>query len=238
LDPVSPALPRPFPSPLSASIAAAAFAVALALLGLLVVLALVSIRLERSSRRRRLASLAEVAQQARPNLIVVLGCPPRTRQGQPSRYLQGRVSAAAAAFHHLGGVPILCSGRPAPAEGDATRSEAGLGVDLAHADDEVAALRRGLEAARIPSASILEDRGAARTIDTIDHLSRHHASDRILIVTQPFHLPRALYLARVRGLEAWGFTAPGPIPGWRGELREGLGRLRAHFDVAFGRSGR
>ncbi len=209
--------------------------------------AFASILLERISRRRRLVSLAEIARRANPTLIVALGCPPRTRRGRPSRYLIGRASAAAAAFHYLREdlrkdlredrredpgegpreelreVPILCSGRiTAPRLGE------NGGPDGA---DEAEALAVLLEAARVPRASILFDRSAARTIDTVDHLAEHHHSARILIVTQAFHLPRALFLARARGLEAWGLAAPGPTPGWRGQLREGLGRMRAVWDV-------
>ncbi len=189
--------------------------------------AFASILLERISRRRRLVSLAEIARRANPTLIVALGCPPRTRRGRPSRYLIGRASAAAAAFHHLREelreVPILCSGRiTAPRLGE------NGGPD---GTDEAEALAVLLEAARVPRASILFDRSAARTIDTVDHLAEHHHSACILIVTQAFHLPRALFLARARGLEAWGLAAPGPTPGWRGQLREGLGRMRAVWDV-------
>ena len=199
-----------------------------------------SIVLERISRRRRLVSLAEIAGRADPTLIVVLGCPPRTRSGRPSRYLIGRASAAAAAFHslredrredlgegpraNLREVPVLCSGRiTAPSLGNNG------------GPDEAEALAVLLEAARVPRASILFDRSAARTIDTVDHLAEHHRAARILIVTQAFHLPRALFLARARGLAAWGLAAPGPTPGWRGQLREGLGRMRAVWDVGIRR---
>ena len=202
-----------------------------------------SIVLERISRRRRLVSLAEIARRANPTLIVALGCPPRTRRGRPSRYLIGRASAAAAAFHslredrredlgevpraNLREVPILCSGRiAAPSLGETGGPDG---------TDEAEALAVLLEAARVPRASILFDRSAARTIDTVDHLAEHHRAVRILIVTQAFHLPRALFLARARGLEAWGLAAPGPTPGWRGQLREGLGRMRAVWDVGIRR---
>ncbi len=178
----------------------------------------VSIVLERISRRRRLGSLAELAQRANPTLIVALGCPPRTPSGRPNRHLIGRATAAAAAFHHLREVPVLCSGRaPGPGESEGA--------------DEAEALATLLETARVPRTSILFDRRAARTIDTIEHLAEHHRDDRILIVTQAFHLPRALFLARMQGLEAFGLAAPGPTPGWRGELREGLARMRAIWDV-------
>lgn len=184
----------------------------------------ISVALEWASRRRRLDSLAALG---RPDLIVALGCPPRARDGRPSGFLLGRARATAAAYHALGNVPILCSGRVTPATAAASDPS-----------DETEALAELLLAANVPRESLLFDRDAARTIDTIDHLARGYADKRIVLVSQPFHLARILFLARARGLEAWGLAAPGPSPGWRGRLREGLGRLRAVWDVSVARRGR
>lgn len=218
----------------------AAAAVSLLAALFLLAAAFASIVLERSTRRRRLVSLAEIGRRADPALIVALGCPTRTRSGRASRYLIGRASAAAAAFHHLredgrtGGreVFVLCSGRIGPPGPGTIESGAGEG------SDEAEAMASLLESARVPRAAILLDRRATRTIDTIDHLAEHHGAARILIVTQAFHLPRALFLARAQGLEAWGLAAPGPTPGWRGQLREALGRMRAVYDVGIRRTRR
>jgi len=185
---------------------------------------MISFTLERRARRRSIRSLAELG---RADLIVALGCPPKTRNGRPSPYLVGRARATAAAYHTLGNVPILCSGRVVPANSAHSGSS-----------DEAEALAELLIAAGVPRESMLLDRDAARTIDTIDHLARGYAGKRIVLVSQPFHLPRILFLARARGLDAWGLAAPGPTPGWRGRLREGLGRLRAVWDVAVARRGR
>ena len=173
---------------------------------------------------RLLASLDALCEIEPPDLIVALGCPPRTRSGRPSLYLAGRARAAAAAHHALGGCPILCTGRVRRAN------------EAPHEDhDEVAALVALLRAARVPEAALLRDPEARRTIDSIDHLAREHAGRRLLLVSQAFHLPRVLYLARSRALDAWGLVAPGPEPGWRGRLRERLGHLRAVWDVAIAR---
>ncbi len=159
-----------------------------------------------------------------PDLIVALGCPPRTRSGRPSRFLVGRALASAAAYHALGGKPILCSGRGRAAD-----------AALAEGGDEVEALAALLVAARVPRESLLFDREALRTIDSIDHLARRFADRRVLLVSQAFHLPRVLYLARARGLDACGLVASGPALGWRGRQREAFGRLRAIWDVGIAR---
>jgi len=215
---------------------AAALAAALILASLvavafgLVASAVVSAAFARAARGRRIDSLAELRERARDAigaggrvLIVVPGCPPRTRSGRPSAYLAGRARAAAAAFHQLEGAPLLCSGRV---------HAMGGGANVDH--DETEALAALLKAAAVPRAAIAFDRRARRTIDTIDHLARHHGEVRIVLVTQPFHMARTLFLARARGLDAWGLPAPGPDPGPRNRLREGLGGLRAVLDVGFG----
>lgn len=176
---------------------------------------------------RVLSSLDSLATDVRPDLVVALGCPPRSRNGRPSGYLIGRVRAVAAAYHALGGVPILCSGRGEDMLGSARSQRA-----ESEGRDEVEALAALLVAANVPREALLFDRRAQRTIDTIDHLADRHPGARIVLVSQPFHLPRVLYLARSRRLDAWGLPAPGPTPGPRGQLREGLGRLRAVWDVA------
>jgi SanA protein len=192
----------------------------------------------RGARQRWIESPSQLPARLQPTLIVVLGCPPRTRDGRPSLYLAGRAEAAAAAFHALagvagaaqGGVRVLVSGRVRPpwpvAEHEAPEH------------DETAVLSRLLRASNVPGAALEIDREALRTLDSIDHLAVHYPRERILLVSQAFHLPRVLFLARARGLEAWGLPAPGPRPGPRNRLREVLGQLRALFDVAWAPPGR
>jgi SanA protein len=150
--------------------------------------------------------------------IVVLGCPPRQRSGRSNRYFIGRVASTAAAYHHTPGRRILCSG-------------------CIHDDgiDEAAALADALETATIPRRAIELDRSSGRTIDSIDYVAERHAKGPILLVTQPFHMSRALYLARSRGLDAWGLIASGPAPGPRIRMREAMAELRAVLDVRLSR---
>ena len=167
--------------------------------------------LDRSADARILRSLREAPERAR---IVVLGCTPELRSGAANRYFVARAASAAAAYHHETGRRILCSGR--------------VGRD---GQDEASALASILESAGVPRSAIDLDCHAERTIDSIDFLARRHAEEPILLVTQAFHMPRALFLARRRGLEAWGLLAKGPAPSLRGRLRERLARTRALVEV-------
>lgn len=192
----------------------------------------------RAGRRRLLDSPLALPAAERPTLIVALGCPPRTRDGRPSLYLAGRAEAAAAAFQVLDaarddprrGVRVVVSGRVRPPWPIAEHE--------ASAHDETAVLSRLLEAAGVARSAIEVDREAERTIDSLDALAARHPNERILFVSQAFHLPRVLFLAHARGLDAWGLRAPGPAPGPRNRLRERLGQLRALLDVAGLRPGR
>ena len=167
--------------------------------------------LRRGGDARVLRSLDDAPAGVR---IVVLGCPPRLRSGRSNRYFVGRIASAAAAYHHTAGRRILCSG---------CIDESGV--------DEVSAMAEAIEAASVPLRAIDFDRGSRRTIESIDHVAERHANEPILLVTQPFHMPRALYLARSRGLDAWVLIASGPTPDVGMRIRESMAELRAVFDL-------
>jgi SanA protein len=206
---------------LAASVGAVVLFAGLALLALLFAVAR---HLERRARDRSIHTIEALPVEARPDLLVVLGCPPRTRSGRVNPHLTGRALAAARAYHALRGVPVLCSGRM-------------LASDAADASahDEAAALADLLEAAGVPSSAIRLDRDARRTIDSVERVLDQHPARRILIVTQAFHLPRVLFLARAHSLDAWGLAAPGPRLRGRGRLRESFAGLRALFDIGLAR---
>jgi SanA protein len=92
-------------------------------------------------------------------------------------------------------------------------------------------MNAALITAGVPSCEIGVDGRAARTIDSIDHVALYHCDEPVVFVSQAFHLPRVLYLARDRGLDAWGLAASGRLRGLRPRLRETLARLRAIIDL-------
>jgi SanA protein len=166
--------------------------------------------IEAAARSRVLPSLDALPEAPR---IVVLGCRPLARDGSPNPLLIGRVAAAAAAYHHVPHGRLLCTGR---------LDSSGL-----HEADEMA---RALVAAGVPRAAIELDHDASRTIDSIRFLQSHHAGEPIVLVTQDFHLARALFLATRAGLDVTGLPAGGPQPARRVRWRERFARARAGFD--------
>ncbi|CAN5375296.1 vancomycin high temperature exclusion protein [soil metagenome] len=77
--------------------------------------------------------------------------------------------------------------------------------------DEPTAMRKALFARGVPKADIVLDYAGFRTLDSVVRARTVFGLRRCTIVTDDFHLPRALYIAQERGLEAVGYqTAPLP----------------------------
>lgn len=104
--------------------------------------------------------------------------------------------------------------------------------------DEVHPMRASALAAGVPAADIFIDPAGYSTYDTV---RRAHDVFRVataVLVTQRFHLPRALMIARMNGLEAVGF--PADRRRYQGaaryRLREALARpkdlLKCFYDAA------
>lgn len=100
--------------------------------------------------------------------------------------------------------------------------------------DEVNAMRRYLEQRGVPEPDIFMDHAGFNT-----YASMYRARDvfrvrRVLVVTQRFHLTRALYLARQLGLQAEGVEADRrPYTDYY-EVREMAARVKAFLDVQLG----
>jgi vancomycin permeability regulator SanA len=107
--------------------------------------------------------------------------------------------------------------------------------------DEVATMRAWLLSHGVPEDRLLLDRDGVRTLTSLVRARDHFAVRSCLVVTNPFHLPRTLFLARFAGLDAQGVAArPGAPIRRRTRLhnwnRERLGQLRAVWDVLRGRA--
>ncbi len=70
--------------------------------------------------------------------------------------------------------------------------------------DEPAAMRRHLLAAGVPDDRMVLDPFGLDTYDSCVRASRVYGVDRLLVVTQSYHLPRAVGTARALGLSAEG----------------------------------
>ena len=73
--------------------------------------------------------------------------------------------------------------------------------------DEVGAMQGEAEKLGVPKEMILLDPEGYSTYESIVNLLEEHKGKRVLIVTQKYHLHRALYIAEKLGIDAYGVSA-------------------------------
>lgn len=110
--------------------------------------------------------------------------------GVPSPVLAARLDAALALFEAGRVESLLLSGD-----------------NRVRSHDETGAMRRYLLERGVPAEALWIDRLGLSTYDSISRAQALFGVQRAILVTQRFHLPRALYLAQGLGLETWGVAA-------------------------------
>ena len=104
--------------------------------------------------------------------------------------------------------------------------------------DEPGAMRDELLAAGVPARDIFTDHAGFDTWSTMRRAVDVFGVRSAIVVTQGFHLPRALYLAAAAGLPAHGVASdlqPYGRPGLSAGGREVLARVKAVITVGVGR---
>ena len=100
--------------------------------------------------------------------------------------------------------------------------------------DETTAMYQDLIRAGVPARYITRDYAGFRTLDSVVRAEAIFGLKDYIIISQRFHLERALFLAHAKGQKAIGFVAKG-IPGtsaaYRMMVRELLARTKAFLDV-------
>lgn len=94
--------------------------------------------------------------------------------------------------------------------------------------DEVNAMKDYAMNAGVPGSDVFMDHAGFSTYESVYRARDVFAVGKMVIVTQRYHLPRALYAARALGLDAYGVAADGrEYPGavYRG-VREVLARCK------------
>ena len=107
----------------------------------------------------------------------------------------------------------------------------------AWAYDEPDTMRKALVRAGVPPRAIFEDHAGFDTWASVVRAKKIFQVRSAVIVTQGFHMPRALFLAHEAGLKATGLTADLRNYGWQGKkswAREILSRTKAVVDAVRG----
>ncbi len=177
--------------------------------------------IEVSSRARIHASVDDLAPA---KAALVLGSARRLRDYVANPFFRNRIDAAAELFKAGKVEYVIVSGNQARGG----RPHRGY--------DEPADMRDALIAAGVPAARIYRDYAGFRTLDSIVRAKEVFGQERVIVVSQPFHLARALFLARWRGLDDDGYAAK-DVPlrfGVRTHLREIAARGAAMLDLMLG----
>ena len=143
----------------------------------------------RLSTKDRILTQEEAAGIADADCIIVLGCKV-WENGTPSHMLEDRLKQGVA-LYELGAAPkLLMSG------------------DHGRADyDEVDAMKTYAVEAGVPSADVFMDHAGFSTYETVYRARDIFCAKKVIIVTQEYHLYRALYIAQALGLDAYGVGA-------------------------------
>ncbi len=109
------------------------------------------------------------------------------------------------------------------------------GDNRSHNYDEVSAMRRRAIDLGVPPDDVVRDYAGFRTLDSIYRARDIWGQDEITIVTQEFHLPRAIFLADKLGVKSQGFVADRRQyyhrSVTRSRLREVFARATAVLDI-------
>lgn len=101
--------------------------------------------------------------------------------------------------------------------------------------DEVTPVRKYLIDAGIPADDIFLDHAGFDTYSSMYRARDVFHVGSMTVVTQDFHMPRSLFLARHLGLTAYGLVAPGEHGIGRDYIREIPASLKALLDLALHR---
>lgn len=141
------------------------------------------------STKEQILSEAEASKLQNVDCILVLGCQVRS-DGSPSVMLEDRLKRGVALYEAGAAPKLLMSG---------DHGTQGY--------DEVDAMKRYAFDAGIASEDIFMDHAGFSTYESIYRAKEIFGADKIIVVTQTYHLHRALHIANAMGIEAYGVAA-------------------------------
>lgn len=171
----------------------------------------------KASVKDRILTGQEAAQLSDVDCVLVLGCLVRDG-GVPSGMLEDRLTVGLE-LYSLGAAPKLLM------TGDHGR------VDY----NEVGTMKEYAMDAGVPSEDVFMDHAGFSTYESLYRARDIFQADRVIIVTQKYHLYRALYIAEALGVEAWGVEADLHTYGGQTyrEVREVLARCKDFVTAIF-----
>ena len=143
-----------------------------------------------ASGRARILTPEEITATERDfDCILVLGAGVKAN-GNPSDMLRDRLEVGIELYELRASDRMLMSGD-----------------HMQHDYDEVGVMKRYAVDAGVPSERVFLDHAGLSTYDSLYRAARLYGAKKVLIVTQEYHLYRALYIAKSLGMEAYGVSA-------------------------------
>ena len=167
---------------------------------------------EWSTKANRLQALEESIE---PRVTLVLGTAARLVDGRENLYFSGRMDTAAELYHAGKVLHFILSG-------DNSRQSYNEPEDMRQA-----LLKRG-----VPDSLITLDFAGFRTLDSVVRSQKVFQQEKITIISQGFHVARACFIARQKGIDAQGYEAPFiTLSWWKLLLRESMARVKMVLDL-------
>ena len=168
----------------------------------------------------RLYDKTTIEQVPDARAAVVLGCVRILKDGSRNRFYGYRIRAAAELYKAGKVKAIIVSGD-----------------NHVKGYDEPSDMKEDLVAEGIPAEKVVCDYAGFRTLDSVVRAKEVFGAERFIVVSQPFHVRRALFLAWGFGCDAYGYAAEDVrgINSVMTLLREQLAKVAALMDVVIRR---
>ncbi len=150
-------------------------------------------------------------------VAVVLGTTPYVEdRSHKNRFYAARIEAAADLYHRGKVSHLIVSG-----------------ANPSRYYNEPIVMKADLVSLGVPEQKITEDFAGFRTLDSVVRANKIFGQQTFTVVSQRFHLLRAVFLARHYGLNVVGYSAetPGSLIGQVARFREFGARTKALLDV-------
>ena len=143
----------------------------------------------KASTKNRILTVQKAAELEDVDCIIILGCQVKD-DGSLSHMLRDRLMRGLEVYEAGAAPKLLMSG-------DHGREEY----------DEVGAMKNYAIENGVPSENVFMDHAGFSTYETVYRAKEIFQADKVIIVTQEYHLYRALYIAEQFGVEVYGVSA-------------------------------
>ena len=143
----------------------------------------------KASTKDRILTVQKAAELEDVDCIIILGCQVKD-DGSLSHMLRDRLMSGLEVYEADAAQKLIMSG-------DHGREEY----------DEVGAMKNYAIENGVPSENVFMDHAGFSTYETVYRAKEIFQADKVIIVTQEYHLYRALYIAEQFGMEAYGVSA-------------------------------